>query len=160
MIHLRPAQASDTPLILKLVNELAEYERLLNEVQATQALLKAALFGPHPRVFCNIAEYDGQPVGVALWYYSFSTFQALHGIYLEDLIVLEPFRGKGIGKALLQALAQRCVSENLGRLEWSVQDWNIPSIDFYKSQGAVLVGDWTKARISDAALAHLAAKKL
>ena len=160
MIQLRPATPPDTPLILKLVNELAEYERLLNEVQATQALLSDALFGPSPRVFCDIAEYDGTPVGVALWYYSFSTFQALHGIYLEDLIVLEPYRGMGIGKALLQKLAQRCVAESLGRLEWSVLDWNIPSIDFYKSQGAVLVGDWTKARISDAALAHLATKKL
>ena len=158
MIQIRPAVAADTPLILSLVNELAQYEKLLHDVKATQELLRAALFGPSPRVFCEIAEYGGVPAGFALWFYSFSTFQGLHGIYLEDLIVLEPYRGKGVGKSLLKHLARRCIDENLGRLEWSVLDWNIPSIDFYKSQGAVLVGDWTKARISEAALAHLASK--
>lgn len=158
MITIRAAIPSDAPLIIALVNELAEYEKLLSEVGATQVHLSAALFGPQPRVFCDIAELNGVAAGFALWYYSFSTFQGLHGIYLEDLIVLEPHRGKGLGKALLKALARRCVAENLGRLEWSVLDWNIPSIDFYKSQGAVLLGDWTKARISDAALAHLAGK--
>ena len=158
MIQIRPAVAADTPLILSLVNELARYEKLLHDVKATQELLRAALFGPSPRVFCEIAEYGGVPAGFALWFYSFSTFQGLHGIYLEDLIVLEPYRGKGVGKSLLKHLARRCIDENLGRLEWSVLDWNIPSIDFYKSQGAVLVGDWTKARISEAALAHLASK--
>ena len=158
MITIRSAMPSDTPLIVELVNELAEYEKLLSEVRATQVHLTDALFGPQPRVFCDIAELHGVAAGFALWYYSFSTFQGLHGLYLEDLIVLEPHRGKGLGKALLKSLARRCVAENLGRLEWSVLDWNIPSIDFYKSQGAVLLGDWTKARISDAALAHLAGK--
>lgn len=158
MINIRPAVPADTPLILALVNELAEYEKLLQDVKATQAQLREALFGPSPKVFCAIAEIGEKSAGFALWYYSFSTFQGLHGIYLEDLIVLEPFRGRGIGKALLKHLARRCIDEQLGRLEWSVQDWNIPSIDFYKSQGAVLVGDWTRARISEAALVHLASK--
>ena len=156
MLAVRSAVPADTPMIMALVNELAEYERLLSEVKATENLLSAALFDPSPRVFCEIAEFDGKAAGFALWYYSFSTFQGRHGIYLEDLMVLEDMRGKGLGKALLKRLAQRCVAEKLGRLEWSVLDWNIPSIEFYKSQGAVLLGDWTKARISDAALAHLA----
>ena len=160
MIHIRPANPADISLIMELVNQLAEYEKLLSEVKATPALLQAALFCEDPRVFCEIAEHVGRPAGFALWYYSFSTFQGLHGIYLEDLIVLEQFRGKGVGRALLRALACRCVDEKLGRLEWSVQDWNIPSIAFYKSQGAELMGDWTKARISDAALTRLAGKQL
>ena len=156
MTTIRPAVPSDIDLIVALIRELADYERLLNEVKATRPMLRDALFGPTPRVFCDIAEFEGAAVGFVLWYYSFSSFEGRHGIYLEDLIVLEPYRGKGIGKALLKHLARRCVEGDLARLEWSVLDWNIRSIEFYRSQGAVLLGDWTKARISDAALFSLA----
>ena len=155
---IRPATAADAPMVLALVRELAGYERLLDEVVADEAMLEQALFGAAPRVFCDIAEWQGEPVGLALWYYSFSTFAGRHGIYLEDLFVHPAFRGHGLGKALLAGLAQRCMDENLARLEWSVLDWNAPAIDFYTSQGAQMLEGWTRARISDAGLAQLAGR--
>ena len=121
-----------------------------------EAMLAQALFGTAPRVFCDIAEWHGEPVGLALWYHSFSSFAGRHGIYLEDLFVRPAFRGHGLGKALLAGLAQRCVDESLARLEWSVLDWNVPAVDFYKAQGAQMLDGWTRARISGAALAQLA----
>ena len=156
--NIRPATAADAALVLALVRELAGYERLLDEVVADEAMLEQALFGAAPRVFCDIAEWQGEPVGLALWYYSFSTFAGRHGIYLEDLFVRPAFRGHGLGKALLAGLAQRCMDENLARLEWSVLDWNAPAIDFYTSQGAQMLEGWTRARISDAGLAQLAGR--
>ena len=113
------------------------------------------LFGPNPRVFCDIAEWDGQPAGFALWFYNYSTFRGRHGLYLEDLFVSPEFRGKGIGKALLQHLAKRCTDEGLARFEWWVLDWNTPSIDFYKAQGAQLMQEWTVCRVDGEALATL-----
>ena len=155
---IRPAVPADAKLVIELVRELADYERLLHELVADEAMLAQALFGVAPKVFCDIAEWRGEPVGLALWYYSFSTFAGRHGIYLEDLFVRPAHRGFGLGKALLAGLAQRCINENLARLEWSVLDWNAPAIDFYTSQGAQMLDGWTRARISDAALARLAGR--
>jgi diamine N-acetyltransferase len=153
---VRPARPDDAALIFALVNELADYEKLSHEVKATQDGIAGALFGDEPRVFCDIVERHGEGVGFALWYYTFSTFVGRHGIYLEDLYVRPAFRGHGCGKLLLANLAKRCVAESLGRLEWAVLDWNTPSIDFYKSQGAVLMDQWTTCRVTDTALWRLA----
>ena len=155
-LKVRPAIHADTPFIFAMIRELADYERLLHDVHASEAMIETALFGPSPRVFCDIAEHEGERAGIALWFYNFSTFKGLHGIYLEDLFVRPAMRGKGLGKALLAGLARRCAAEGLGRMQWSVLDWNIPSIDFYKSLGAVLDDDWTTCRIQDEALARLA----
>jgi GNAT superfamily N-acetyltransferase len=152
----RAADPADAPLILALIRELAEYERLSHEVDATEAMITAALFGPNPRVFCDIAEWDGAPAGLALWFYSFSTFRGRHGIYLEDIFVRPVFRKKGIGKALLANLARRCIAENLPRLEWGVLDWNEPALAFYRTLGAEAMDGWTKHRLSGEALLKLA----
>ncbi|MFZ4533513.1 MAG: GNAT family N-acetyltransferase [Alsobacter sp.] len=153
---IRPATSADAGLVFDLVHELAVYERLEADVDATPAMIAEALFGPAPRVFCDLAEWQGQPAGFALWFYNFSTFRGRHGIYLEDLFVREAQRGHGLGKALLAHLARRCVAENLARLEWSVLDWNTPSIDFYKAQGAVMLDGWTTCRVTGEALWRLA----
>jgi GNAT superfamily N-acetyltransferase len=154
-LSIRPAAAGDTGLIVRFIRDLAAYEKLEHEAKASEADILRDLFGPAPRVFCDIAEWDGEPVGFALWFYTYSTFQGRHGIWLEDLFVDPAMRGKGAGKALLQNLAQRCVAENLGRLEWWVLDWNEPSIAFYTAQGAVLQDDWTKCRVDGEALVRL-----
>ena len=154
--RVRPATPADTALIFDLIVELAEYEKLAHTVDATPDLIATALFGPHPRLFCEIAEWNGTPAGFGLWFYSFSTFRGRHGIYLEDLFVREPFRGKGLGKALLAGLARRCYEEDLPRLEWAVLDWNKASVDFYRALGAELLEDWTICRMAGKALARLA----
>jgi GNAT superfamily N-acetyltransferase len=154
--QIRPARPDDATLVFDLVRELAEYERLSEDVDATPDMLAEALFGPSPRVFCDIAEWRGEPMGFALWFYNFSTFRGRHGIYLEDLYVRPAARGHGLGKALLANLAKRCVAENLARLEWSVLDWNEPSIAFYKQRGAELLDGWTTCRVTNAALWRLA----
>jgi GNAT superfamily N-acetyltransferase len=148
MLEIRPAAPADAALILSFVRKLAEYERLLHEVAATEADVVRDLFGPNPRVFCDIALWDGAPAGFALWFYNYSTFRGRHGIYLEDLFVEPDYRGRGIGKALLAQLARRCQAERLSRLEWLVLDWNKPSIEFYKSLGAVAVDDWSVFRLA------------
>lgn len=155
-LSIRPARPGEASLVLGFVRELAEYEKLTHEVDATEAMIDAALFGASPRVFCDIAEWSGAPVGFALWFLNYSSFRGRHGIYLEDIFVRSAHRGKGIGKALLKHLAARCVAEGWTRLEWSVLDWNTPSIDFYKSQGAELLDGWTTCRVTGAALAQLA----
>ena len=134
-VAVRTATPADTGLIASLVRELAAYERLSHEAAATEADFAAALFTPAPRVFCDIAELDGEPGGLALWFYSFSTFVGRHGLYLEDLYVRPAARGRGAGRALLARLARRCRDEHLGRLEWSVLDWNAPALGFYRAQG-------------------------
>ena len=154
---IRDAARADTPLILGFINALAVYEKLEHESVATEADLARDLFGSSPNVFCQIAEWDGAPVGFALWYYTYSTFQGRHGIWLEDLFVYPEQRGRGIGKALLADLARRCLREDLGRLEWNVLDWNQPSIDFYQSQGAIFLDDWRRCRVHGEALEKLGA---
>lgn len=155
--RVRPARPGDAPLIVKFIKDLADYEKLAHEARASEADISRDLFGPAPRVFCEIAEWGGEPVGFALWFYTYSTFQGRHGIWLEDLFVTPAARGRGAGKALLQSLAGRCVAEGLGRLEWWVLDWNAPSIEFYRAQGAELMGDWTKCRVDGEALRRLGA---
>jgi len=156
-LSIRAATPADAALIVGFIRELAEYEKLLHEVKITTEDLARDLFGAEPRIFCEIAEWDGRPVGFALWFYTYSTFQGRHGIWLEDLYVQPDQRGRGIGKALLQHLARRCVEENLGRFEWWVLDWNEPSIAFYKSQGGVMQDEWTKVRVEGEALLKLGA---
>lgn len=156
MLTLRPADAADTAEILALIRELADYERLLHEVDATERGLHEALFGAAPRVRCDIAEWEGAVAGFALWFYTFSTFRGRHGIHLEDLFVRPALRGRGIGRALLAGLAQRCVQEGLPRLEWSVLDWNEPALAFYRSLGARPLTGWVPHRLTDEALEALA----
>lgn len=152
---IRSAKPDDAGLVLRFIRDLADYEQLLHEVETTEADLVRELFGPHPRVFCEIAEWDGKPAGFALWYYTWSTFRGRHGIWLEDLFVEPHFRGHGIGKALMAQLAKRCAEERLARLEWWVLDWNTSSIEFYKRLGAVLQDEWTVCRLDREALARL-----
>ena len=155
MLILRKADPKDAALVFALVRELAEYERLTHEVVATEADIAAELFGPRPRVFCDIAEWDGAPAGFALWFYNYSTFRGRCGIYLEDLYVRPALRGRGIGKALLSNLARRCAAEDLARLEWAVLNWNAPSIAFYESLGARPLDQWTVYRLTGPELAAL-----
>lgn len=155
-LAVRAAVREDARQIVAFIRALAEYEKLLHEVEAGEAEIERDLFGSNPRVFCEIAEWNGKPVGFALWFYTYSTFQGRHGIWLEDLFVDPAVRGKGVGKALLAHLASQCQRENLGRLEWWVLDWNKPSIDFYLGQGAELQDEWTRCRVSGAALEKLA----
>jgi diamine N-acetyltransferase len=155
---VRPARPEDAGLIFALVRELAEYEKLLGDVDATEDQLARALFGAEPRVFCDIAEWDGEPCGFALWFMNFSSFRGRHGIYLEDLFVRPSHRGRGIGKALLVNLARRCVEKGWTRFEWSVLDWNAPSIAFYKSLGASILDEWKICRVTGDALKTLATR--
>ncbi len=154
--QIRPAARGDLSQILVFIRELAEYEKLLDRVDAKAADVERALFGPAPRVFCDIAECDDAPAGFALWFYNFSTFRGRAGIHLEDLFVRPQFRGRGIGKAMLIRLAKRAVAENCARFEWSVLDWNEPAINFYKSLGAEPIGDWTLFRLSGETLKTVA----
>ena len=153
---IRRARPGEAGLVLSFVRELAEYERLLHEVEATEALIEAALFADHPRLFCEIAEWNGEPAGFAAWFVNFSTFSGRSGLYLEDLFVRPAQRGKGIGKALLAHLANTCLTNGWSRLQWAVLDWNTPSIEFYKSLGAVLMDEWTGCRLDGPALTALA----
>jgi GNAT superfamily N-acetyltransferase len=155
-VAVRPARPDDAALIHGFIGELADYERLRHEMTASAEDIGAALFGESPRVFCEIAEIDGEPVGFALWFYNFSTFVGRCGLYLEDLFVRPSARGSGAGKALLRSLAQRCVEEGLGRFEWSVLDWNAPAIGFYDSLGAKAMDEWTVRRLDGEALKALA----
>jgi GNAT superfamily N-acetyltransferase len=155
-LHIRRARSDEAELVLSLVRELAEYEKLSHEVEATEADIAAALFGENPVLFCEIAEWAGEPAGFAVWFLNYSTFAGRPGIYLEDLFVRPAQRGKGIGKALLTHLAKQCIANGWSRLQWSVLDWNTPSIDFYKSLGAVLMDEWTICKVSGPALIALA----
>src|ERR1700761_1815204 len=153
---IRSARPGEAGLVLSLVRELADYEKLLHEVEATEADLEAALFDANPRLFCDIAEWSGEVAGFAVWFINFSTFSGRSGIYLEDLFVRPARRGNGIGKALLSHLAKECVTNNWSRLQWSVLDWNAPSIAFYKSLGAVMMDEWTICKVAGPALNALA----
>jgi GNAT superfamily N-acetyltransferase len=155
-LTIRRARADEAGLVLSFVRELAEYEKLLHEVEATETTVGAALFGSNPRLFCEIAEWNGEPAGFAVWFINFSTFSGRSGIYLEDLFVRPAQRGNGIGKALLAHLAKHCVANGWPRLQWAVLDWNAPAIEFYKSLGAVLINEWTVCRVGGPALTALA----
>ena len=156
MISVRAATEADTALILGFIRALAEYERLLHEVRASEADIASALFAAHPRAFCDIAEQDGAPIGFALWFYNFSTFEGRFGLYLEDLFVVPEARGSGAGLALMRRLARRCRDEGLKRFEWAVLDWNEPSIAFYDRLGAAAKSAWITRSLSGEALAALA----
>src|SRR5208282_1152725 len=153
---LREATASDVPDVLRLVRGLADYEKLLHEAVATEAEFHTALFGAQPRAYAVLAIADGSAVGLALWYYTFSTFTGRRDIFLEDLFVEPAWRGRGIGRALLRDLARRAVAENCRRVEWRVLNWNQPSIDFYQSIGAHPMRDWHVRQLAGAALIALA----
>jgi GNAT superfamily N-acetyltransferase len=154
-LTIRAATPSDRDLVFSFIRDLAEYERLLDDVVATPDDVARALFAEHPRVFCDVAEWNGEAAGFALWFYNFSTFRGRHGIYLEDLFVRPHFRAKGIGKALLTHLAKRAVDEGCARVEWWVLDWNDPSIKFYESLGAIPMEEWTVFRLTGEALKRL-----
>jgi len=156
MLSIRPAVAGDEALVLSFIKALAEYEKLLDRVVATEATVREALFGPNPRLFCDIAEWDGEPAAFTVWFYSYSTFLARHGLYIEDLFVKPQFRNKGIGKALLVNQAVRAVKAGCGRLEWMVLDWNSLAIEFYETLGAREVEGWSVYRVQGEALAKLA----
>jgi GNAT superfamily N-acetyltransferase len=155
-LAIRPARPGEAGLVLSLIRELAEYEKLAHEVEATEATIADALFGARPLVYCDIAEGSGEPAGFQVWFVNFSTFSGRYGIYLEDLFVRPALRGKGIGKALLAHLAKHCVENGWSRLQWSVLDWNTPSIEFYKSLGAELMDEWTVCKVTGEALKTLA----
>ncbi|MER5182798.1 GNAT family N-acetyltransferase [Streptomyces sp. NPDC002896] len=156
---IRTAVPADVPVIHAMIRELAAYEKALDEARATEEQLHEALFGERPAAFAHIAEDDatGEPVGFALWFLNFSTWRGVHGIYLEDLYVRPDRRGGGHGKALLAELARICVERGYERLEWSVLNWNEPSIDFYRAMGALPQDEWTVYRLTDEALARLGA---
>ena len=153
---IRAAREADATLIFALVRELADYENLQSEVAATPETLAAALFTREPRLFCEIAEWNGEPAGFSVWFLNYSTFRGRHGLYVEDLFVRPPFRGHGIGKALMARLARHCVEQKLARFEWAVLDWNAPSIAFYKSIGAQVMDEWKICRLSGQALQDFA----
>ena len=156
-INTRPAQPQDVGFIIELIGELAEYEKLSDQVVADPAQLSEHLFGAKPYAEVLIGEIDGVPMGFALFFHNYSTFLTNPGIYLEDLYVRQSARGVGLGKALLGALAKLAVERNCGRLEWSVLDWNEPAIGFYKKLGAVPQDEWTVYRLTGSALGELAA---
>ena len=155
-LTIRPARPGEAGLVLQFVRELAAYEKLSHEVAATAAMLDAVLFCAEPRVFCDFAEWEGAPVGFAVWLFDYSTFSGRFGIYLEDIFVRPAFRGKGIGKALMAHLARQCAARGAAHLQWSVLDWNRPSIEFYQSLGAVLRDEWTICRLGGESLKRLA----
>ena len=154
---IRPARPDDVPVIRTLIAELAEYEREPDAAKATEEQLRTALFGEQPAVFALMAEDDGTgtPVGFALYFLNFSTWNGTHGIYLEDLFVRPSVRGGGHGTALLRELARIAVERGYGRVEWSVLNWNEPSIGFYKALGAVPMDEWTTMRLTGEALREL-----
>jgi GNAT superfamily N-acetyltransferase len=155
-LTIRPAAAHELPLVLEFIRELAAYERLEHEVEATTADLAAGLFGPRPYAEVVFACLDGTPVGFALFFHTFSTFVGKPGIYLEDLFVRPEARGRGIGRHLLAWLARTTLERGCARLDWQVLDWNAPSIAFYRSVGAEAQDEWTTMRVSGAALERLA----
>lgn len=153
---IRKAGEDDVPLILAFIRKLAAYEKLTHEVTATEDQLRKSLFGEEKVAEVVIGTFEGIPVGFALYFYNFSTFLGKPGIYLEDLYVIEEYRGRGFGKTLLTYLASKAVQEGCGRLEWAVLDWNEPSIDFYKSLGARLMKEWIINRVTGQSLTDLA----
>jgi GNAT superfamily N-acetyltransferase len=156
MLNIRPATAADAPVIASLVRELAEYEKLLSEARATAADFRRELEAPNPVIRVLIAEWNGEPVGFALYFFNFSTFVGRPGMYLEDLFVRPARRSHGIGRALLRALARIAQERNCGRMEWAVLDWNEPALRFYKSLDARPMNEWIVHRLTPVEIAKLA----
>jgi GNAT superfamily N-acetyltransferase len=156
-LSVRPASSTDLPLIAQFIRDLAAYEKLSHAVRFDEAVLGERLFGARPYAEVLIGEIDGAPQGFALFFHNFSTFEGRPGIYLEDLFVRPEARGSGLGKALLKRLAALAVERDCARLEWSVLDWNEPSIQFYKALGAKAMDEWTGMRVDGQALSELAA---
>ncbi len=154
--EIRSTTEADAPLILTLIKELAEYERLSDEVVATEESLIESLFGERPSAEVVIGELDGAPIGYALYFHNYSTFVGRAGMYLEDIYVRPEYRGRGFGKALLVYVARQARARGCRRLEWAVLDWNTPSIEFYKGLGAVAMDEWTVFRMTGEALERLA----
>ena len=155
--HIRVATEADAPLVFSMICELAEYEKLTHQVSATEEQIRATLFGDKPSADVLLAYWDSECAGFALFFPNYSTFLGQPGIYLEDLFVKPHLRGKGIGKALLRRIASMAGERGCGRVEWSVLDWNEPSIQFYRKLGAVPLSDWTQYRLTGEALQRLAA---
>ncbi|HEY2676000.1 MAG TPA: GNAT family N-acetyltransferase [Steroidobacteraceae bacterium] len=155
-VEIAPATPADVPLILMLINELADYERLRHESVATEASIRQALFGATPRAETVIARLGGEPAGFALFFHNFSTFLGKPGLYLEDLFVRPHFRGRAVGKSLLRHLAALAVARDCGRFQWQVLDWNRPARDFYESLGAQADNAWVNYRMTGSALLHFA----
>ena len=155
-IQIQPATEADVPLILQLIKALAEYERLGDQVSATEAMIRESFFGPAPHAQAVIARVAGDAVGFAIWFSTYSTFLSKPGIYLEDLFVLPHWRGHGIGRALLRHLARIAVERGCGRIEWSVLDWNETAIRFYRNIGARAMDEWTVYRLTGDAITTLA----
>jgi GNAT superfamily N-acetyltransferase len=156
-IAIRPATAADVPLILALIRQLAEYEKLAHDVTATEADLRASLFGARPAAEVLIGSVEGKPAGFAVFFQNFSTFRGRPGLYLEDLFVMPEWRGRGLGEAFLRHVAREAVRRNCARFEWAVLDWNAPAIAFYRKLGAEPLNDWTLFRATGEALARLGA---
>ena len=156
---IRRVEPRDVDAVVGLVHELALYEKAPEQCHLTAEQLRTALFGESPALFGHVAEVDGRVVGIALWFLNFSTWDGVHGIYLEDLYVTPDQRGSGLGKQLLKALAQECVAKGYTRLQWWVLNWNEPSIGFYKSLGAVPMDEWTTMRVAGEALAELGSSR-
>ncbi|GGV13010.1 putative acetyltransferase [Actinomadura cremea] len=153
---IRRATPDDVPDVLRLIRELADYERALHEVKATEEQLRERLFGDEPKVFANVVEHDGRVVGFALWFLTFSTWNGTHGIYLEDLFVEPDVRGHGYGRLLLTELARIADERGYERVEWSVLNWNTPAIEFYEAMGARPQSEWTVYRLTGDALTKAA----
>jgi GNAT superfamily N-acetyltransferase len=155
--RIRPAVPGDAALIVELIRGLAEYERMLDQAQATEASIRGSLFpeGEPPAAYCVIGEVDGVPAGFALYFFNYSTFLARRGLYLEDLYVKPAFRGLGLGKALLLHLAGIARTRGCGRMEWAVLDWNTPAIEFYEGLGARRLTEWQLCRLTSEDLAKL-----
>lgn len=158
MTHIRFATPDDAATLLALVKGLADYEREPDAVVATVPMLAAALGGEHPAAEALIAEADGEPVGFALFFHTFSTWTGTRGLYLEDLYVVPSARGTGLGKALLSRLAGIAIDRGCARFEWQVLDWNTPAIEFYRAQGATMMDEWRGCRVDGAALVRLAGR--
>ncbi|MGC7097207.1 N-acetyltransferase family protein [Amycolatopsis lurida] len=152
---IRRVRESDVDAVVGLVHDLAEFEKAPEECHLEAAQLHTALFGERPAVFGHVAESGGEIAGFTLWFLNFSTWRGVHGIYLEDLYVRPEHRGTGLGKALLATLAEECVRQGYGRLEWSVLDWN-PAVEFYRALGAEPMDEWTVHRLADEPLRKLA----
>lgn len=154
-IEIRPAKSEDVETIFQLIQALAEYEKLSHQVTGTVGQLREHLFSANPCIEALLADHQGQSIGFALFFTNYSTFLTKPGIYLEDLFVMPAYRSKGVGKAILSALARLAVDRNCGRLEWSVLDWNEPAIAFYERIGATVLPEWRICRVTGEAIAQL-----